>query len=704
MEKKESSKLNIAIIHPDLGIGGAERLIVDAAVELATRGHHVHVFTSHHDKTRCFEETVSGIFPVTVYGAFLPRHVFYRLHAVCAYLRCIFVALCVLFMDPTFDIILADQVSVVVPLMKLKKSSKVRPRSCDQARIAMPELDRMALIEKGIPQAQPKWYNPQLASKSCQPMILNLENINQSGSKGILTSFAAMDKEVKSYLVGVKGESFRHSQCPNHSRVEMIDFFPRVTVCDYGGIHVALKRSLNSETFLGVWKMVSVERSAVTPSKSRWARTFSKILHIGDVTAKGSDDRIKKTISEEKIINDPIKNAQLPSDNEDKEIRDRAVLEAFLSKLFASLSTVKAAYAQLQFAQSPYDADGIQSADQIIVSELMNLSELKHCYLENQLNDTSPEATQILAEIQEQKSILRTYGIMSKKWDYQLKLKDSEITFLKEKLAEANRDNKSLEKRLNSSEQLAVPDNIRLSALSPSHFVACLGQSIKSVRSFVRLLISEMESAGWDLDAAASSIEPDVFFWKPNHKCFAFESFVCKEMFDGFNYPNFSTEHESLLEQKKRQQLFFDKFMELKSVRPADYLAGKPKSTFATFCRTKYLRLMHPKMEASLSGNLDRWKSVNSGEYPEVPFFLSFAEMAKRIWLLHCLALSFDPEVSIFQVTKKSRFSEVYMQSLSDEAFLSSDGTLENNPRVAFTVVPGFRIGKTVIQCQVYLN
>ncbi|KAL0320600.1 UNVERIFIED_CONTAM: Alpha-1,3/1,6-mannosyltransferase ALG2 [Sesamum radiatum] len=125
MERRDSSKLNIAIIHPDLGIGGAERLIVDAAVELSSNGHNVHIFTSHHDKTRCFEETVSGIFPVTVYGAFLPRHIFYRLHAVCAYLRCIFVALSVLFMYPSFDIILADQVSVVIPLMKLKKSSKV---------------------------------------------------------------------------------------------------------------------------------------------------------------------------------------------------------------------------------------------------------------------------------------------------------------------------------------------------------------------------------------------------------------------------------------------------------------------------------------------------------------------------------------------------------------------------------------------------
>ncbi|CAL9029159.1 unnamed protein product [Prunus brigantina] len=61
MAKKGSPKLNIAIIHPDLGIVGAERLIVDAAVELASHGHKVHVFTAHHDKNRCFEETISGV-------------------------------------------------------------------------------------------------------------------------------------------------------------------------------------------------------------------------------------------------------------------------------------------------------------------------------------------------------------------------------------------------------------------------------------------------------------------------------------------------------------------------------------------------------------------------------------------------------------------------------------------------------------------
>ncbi|KAJ4791528.1 hypothetical protein LUZ62_042774 [Rhynchospora pubera] len=127
MEKAESSnpKLKIAIIHPDLGIGGAERLIVDAACELVSHGHDVRVFTAHHDKNRCFEETVSGLFPVTVYGDFLPRHVFYRFHAICAYIRCIFVALCVVFLWSSFDVVLVDQVSVVIPLLRIKQSTKV---------------------------------------------------------------------------------------------------------------------------------------------------------------------------------------------------------------------------------------------------------------------------------------------------------------------------------------------------------------------------------------------------------------------------------------------------------------------------------------------------------------------------------------------------------------------------------------------------
>lgn len=43
--------------------GGAERLIVDAAVELRGRGHDVTLVTAFHDPRRCFEETLEGEAP-----------------------------------------------------------------------------------------------------------------------------------------------------------------------------------------------------------------------------------------------------------------------------------------------------------------------------------------------------------------------------------------------------------------------------------------------------------------------------------------------------------------------------------------------------------------------------------------------------------------------------------------------------------------
>ena len=41
--------VRVAFLHPDLGIGGAERLVVDAALALKSRGHEVTFVTAHHD-------------------------------------------------------------------------------------------------------------------------------------------------------------------------------------------------------------------------------------------------------------------------------------------------------------------------------------------------------------------------------------------------------------------------------------------------------------------------------------------------------------------------------------------------------------------------------------------------------------------------------------------------------------------------------
>ncbi|PWA79572.1 hypothetical protein CTI12_AA204270 [Artemisia annua] len=422
---------------------------------------------------------------------------------------------------------------------------------------------------------------------------------------------------------------------------------------------------------------------ALAPNKSRLARTFAKVLHARAATrAAATLDKTRKTKSTEKTKHD--------IDHE--KIRNQAAMDAFIAKVFATISSVKAAYAQLQYAQSPYDPDGIQSADQIMVSELKTLSEFKQLFIKKHLdnNEKAHETTQLQAEIQEQKNLLQMYEITTKTLDSQKKLKDSEIIFLKEKLEEANKENKLIERRLNSSGQFSPQDQkLSLSSLSPKSFVLFLQQMRKSVASFVKFMMSEMEEANWDLNAAASSIQPDVIYRDTSHICYAFESFVYQVMFDGFN-------NESNV--ASSSEYFFDKFMELKSIKASEYVKWKPNSTFARFCYSKYLRLVHPIMEFALFGNLNQRNLVGAEKTPETTFFSSFAEMAKRVYLLHCLAFAFDPsKASAFQVRNGSRFSEVYMESVNEEPVKSS-------PEVSFTVVPGFKMGKTVIQCQVYLT
>ncbi|GIL78526.1 hypothetical protein Vretimale_6121 [Volvox reticuliferus] len=125
MAATNKNGLRIAFIHPDLGLGGAERLVVDAATELVRCGHHVDMYTAYYDPNRCFEETKTGGFAVYTAGTWFPRHVFGRMLALCAYVRCVLVAIFIAWRrflggpKSAYDVIIADQVAVVVPVVKL---------------------------------------------------------------------------------------------------------------------------------------------------------------------------------------------------------------------------------------------------------------------------------------------------------------------------------------------------------------------------------------------------------------------------------------------------------------------------------------------------------------------------------------------------------------------------------------------------------
>ncbi|KAK1439651.1 hypothetical protein QVD17_05471 [Tagetes erecta] len=438
--------------------------------------------------------------------------------------------------------------------------------------------------------------------------------------------------------------------------------------------------------------MDSLNQSTLTPNKTRLSRAFAKVLHI------------QKLKSNEKLKQDHKPNTDEKKKKKKKKIQHcvnvNPTMDAFIAKVFATVSSVKAAYAQLQVAQSPYDPAGIQLADQVIVSELKRLSEFKQLLLKKHLEDdiNDPETTILLADIQEQKNLLPMYQITARKLDSKNKLKDSEIIFLKEKLNETNQENKMIERRLklklNSSGNLSDHEKFNFSYRTINSFLISLQQTTRSIKSFVKLMMCEMEDAKWDLYAAARSIHPDVVLWDTSHSCFAFEAFVCRVMFDGFNNQGFDSNSHS-----RSPQFFFDGFMELKSLKAIEYISWKPNSMFAKFCRLKYLKVVHPKMESSLFGNLIQRNLVSEGKFPETNFFALFADVARRVWLLHCLAFAFDSDKpSVFQVRKGIRFTEVFMESVN-EGEAASNSSLE----VGFTVVPGFKVGGTVVQCQVYL-
>ena len=112
----------VGFIHPDLGIGGAEKSMVDAALALKRNGHSVEFITAHHDPTHCFPETTDGSLRVTVAGDWLPRSLFGRFYAVFAYLRMIYTSIYLVFLhDQSFDIIICDQISACIPVLKLTR-------------------------------------------------------------------------------------------------------------------------------------------------------------------------------------------------------------------------------------------------------------------------------------------------------------------------------------------------------------------------------------------------------------------------------------------------------------------------------------------------------------------------------------------------------------------------------------------------------
>ncbi|EPS72619.1 hypothetical protein M569_02135, partial [Genlisea aurea] len=374
-------------------------------------------------------------------------------------------------------------------------------------------------------------------------------------------------------------------------------------------------------------------------------------------------------------------------------------MEALISRIFSNISLLKTAYIQLQAAHTPYDPEKIQAADKLVISELKNLSELKHIYREHNPKPVciSPQDSRLATEIQEQQSLLKTYEVMVKKFQSEIQNKDSEILHLEQQIHEASQRKLKLEKNLKlrglSSE--GACENGSSVELTPQLLKSAVADASRAIHDFSKPLINMMKAAGWDLDAAANAIEPGLAYAKRAHKKFTFESHISQKMFVGFQDESFSVKPETA------KETFFQQYLSLRETDPLNAVCSSEESSFGNFCRSKYATVVHEKMEASFFGNTDQRDFVSKGGHPRTPFYQSFLKLAKSVWLLHRLAHSFTPAVKIFHVQRDTEFSEAYMESVVKNLVPQDE---DRKPRVGLMVTPGFWSDGTVIPSQVYLT
>ncbi|GAB2230887.1 hypothetical protein Droror1_Dr00015184 [Drosera rotundifolia] len=380
---------------------------------------------------------------------------------------------------------------------------------------------------------------------------------------------------------------------------------------------------------------------------------------------------------------------------------NRQFNQTLITSLFATLSSFEAAYLQLQTAHVPLDEDAVRVADKALVSHLQTLSEFKRLY-ENYYHNPNfsvefSTGSCLEFQVNENQGRLRALKSVFNRLQSEIDLKDDQVSGLRTSLEELQGLNSQLSDNLDRNRQIMLTVKV---------FDGMLRDGCRAIHRFASRLIELMKTTGWDLDLVASSVYSAVGYAKKRHNRYAFLSYVCLKMFQGFDSEcyGFSSENGSLsnghVESDSRKVSALKQLTDHISSNPMEVLKMNPNGAFSRFCEGKYQELIHPTMESSIFKCFDEQESVIKSWKSLSDLYELFVNMASSIWTLHRLAFSFDLPPKIFQVERGAEFSMVHMEDVTGRFKYPG----KERPKVGFTVVPGFKIGQTVIQSQVYLT
>lgn len=205
----------------------------------------------------------------------------------------------------------------------------------------------------------------------------------------------------------------------------------------------------------------------------------------------------------------------------------------------------------------------------------------------------------------------------------------------------------------------------------------------------------------------------DVLLSSENHSKFLVQAFICRRLYEGFENESFNIESCMSWDVDRQQytQACFNQFqLYRRSMNTVSILINnEPHDNFLRqFCFQKFQAIVDEHTELLLFGNTQHSAKINRHKrHPCTEFYQSFCKLAVAVWLVHRLAFSFDCPARIFRARKGQAFQASFMTSVvpwnmeDEEASSSSSST---SSVVGVMVLPGFRISKSIIETQVYLE
>ncbi|GJN17317.1 hypothetical protein PR202_gb04374 [Eleusine coracana subsp. coracana] len=175
-------------------------------------------------------------------------------------------------------------------------------------------------------------------------------------------------------------------------------------------------------------------------------------------------------------------------------------------------------------------------------------------------------------------------------------------------------------------------------------FIELYERSSKCIHDFTKLVVRWMKASGWDLGFSNFPVEKSFVYQKRGHKKYSVEAYFARAM-------------------------------------------------------EKYLVAVPCSMEVSFFGNKDHRAFIDNAGHPRTHFYQAFARMARNVWGLLTVSRQLKPKAEMFFVKGGVQFQKKHMESVPAKLTLE-----EAKISVGFTIMPGFKIGCTVIRCRVYLS